>query len=305
MWVWGSNERGQLGLSNSASAGTIGRQDSPVLAQEHWNGWQGLNVSKVATAHFDGEWTLVLTSDGRVFSFGDCATGNLGTGQSACEATDCKAGSSSVKCQARPTQVTFPASAGTIVDIAAGDDFALALDASGNIFGWGEGSQGMVGNGCCAGSMTCGKQCTGGRSVGGGMQYHYFEPQIAGEINATKLRARVRKVVAGSNFAMVVVENGRVYAIGKNDNGQLGLGYRNASSRPAVVAQEVFGLRGAADIKLGRAHGLALMEDASVRVWGSGQVRQSHPISCDLTLSELIQLDLIWLKSLSSDLIYW
>jgi alpha-tubulin suppressor-like RCC1 family protein len=50
---------------------------------------------------------------------------------------------------------------------------------------------------------------------------------VASEINATSLHSRVRSLSAGSNFAMVIVEEGKVYAIGKNDVGQLGLGYRN------------------------------------------------------------------------------
>ena len=52
-------------------------------------------------------------------------------------------------------------------------------------------------------------------------------------------------------------------------------GYRNHSTSPTVVAREVIGLRGAVDIKLGRAHGLALFGDASVRVWGSGLYGQT------------------------------
>ena len=270
--VWGSNERGQLGLSNSADAGAIGRQDTPLLAHTKWSGWNGLNVSKVASAHYDGEWTLVMTSDGRVFSFGDCATGNLGTGLAACSVGDCHSGSSSVTCQAKPSQVSFPTGAGAIVDISAGDDFALALDADGNVFGWGNGAAGLVGNGCCAG---CAKPCTGGVSRNGDTEYHYHGPQVSSEINATALRSKVKKVVAGSNFAMVMVENGGVYAIGKNMNGQLGLGFTNLSSSPVVVAQEVKGLRDAADIKLGSTHGLALMKDGSVRVWGNGRYGQT------------------------------
>ena len=84
LWVWGTNERGQLGLADTSSAG-LGRVDVPVLAHVHWEGWHGLNVSKVAAAHYSGaagagEFSVVLTSDGRVFTFGDCTSGNLGTG---------------------------------------------------------------------------------------------------------------------------------------------------------------------------------------------------------------------------------
>ena len=82
--MWGTNERGQLGLADTSSAG-LGRVDVPVLAHVHWEGWHGLNVSKMAAAHYSGaagagEFSVMLTSDGRVFTFGDCTSGNLGTG---------------------------------------------------------------------------------------------------------------------------------------------------------------------------------------------------------------------------------
>jgi len=81
LWVWGANERGQLGLADTSSAG-LARVDVPVLAHVHWEGWHGINVSKAVAAH--GEFSVVLTSDGRVFTFGDCTDGNLGTGLCFC-----------------------------------------------------------------------------------------------------------------------------------------------------------------------------------------------------------------------------
>jgi alpha-tubulin suppressor-like RCC1 family protein len=38
-----------------------------------------------------------------------------------------------------PRQVSFPAGTGAIVDVGAGDDYVLAVDGSGAVFGWGQG----------------------------------------------------------------------------------------------------------------------------------------------------------------------
>ena len=66
-------------------------------------------VTKVAAAHYSGEqsgeWALVLSSEGNVYSFGDCRSRNLGTGETVCSLTNCKAGAGpsgggSIRCSA-------------------------------------------------------------------------------------------------------------------------------------------------------------------------------------------------------------
>jgi hypothetical protein len=195
IWVWGANERGQLGLSAAANdQGTVGM---PVLAHKYWKGWHGINVTKVAAAHYSGEWALALSSEGNVYSFGDCSSRNLGTGETVCSQTNCKAGPSgggSIRCSAEPRQLVFPAGAGAIVDVAAGDDFALASDVHGTVYGWGEASYGQLGNGCCQ-AQSCARACSGGFAVSGGVKYQYSSPVPAQFLNTTRLGAPVRSVI--------------------------------------------------------------------------------------------------------------
>jgi alpha-tubulin suppressor-like RCC1 family protein len=100
---------------------------------------------------------------------------------------------------------------------------------------------------------------------------------------------------------MVKLANGRVFALGNNNLGQLALGFLNTIG-PTAVAQEVTALRDARDIRLGSLHGdyfskvlaiatlhskctrpmtfenlsgIALLSDGSVRVWGSGNYGQT------------------------------
>lgn len=75
--------------------------------------------TQVMTAHYNGEWAIALTSAGLVMSWGDCASG-LGQGVAGgCVARqNCKAGSTSIKCQAEPQVIAFPPGADPVmVDI--------------------------------------------------------------------------------------------------------------------------------------------------------------------------------------------
>lgn len=123
-----------------------------------------------------------------------------------------------------PRQVSFPAGTGAIVDVGAGDDYVLAVDGSGAVFGWGQGmhfshvlctvashikstraltydlavawgeaANGLLGNGCCIGEGCT--PCTGGESQSGG--YVYYEPVAAAELRAPKLGSPVRRIFAG------------------------------------------------------------------------------------------------------------
>jgi hypothetical protein len=88
----------------------------------------------------------------------------------------------------------FPVGAGAIVDVAAGDDFALASDVHGNVYGWGEASYGQLGNGCCQ-AQSCARACSGGFAVAGGVKYQYSSPVPAQFLNTTRLGAPVRSVI--------------------------------------------------------------------------------------------------------------
>ena len=91
----------------------------------------------------------------------------------------CSAGGS-IDCHSMQRQVSFPDSAGTIVDVGAGEDYVLAVDASGAVFGWGDATRGLVGNGCCFGTGCT--ACQGGESQSGGTRYFYYTPKVASEL---------------------------------------------------------------------------------------------------------------------------
>jgi alpha-tubulin suppressor-like RCC1 family protein len=87
----------------------------------------------------------------------------------------------------------------------------------------------------------------------------------------------VRKVVAGSNFAVALLENGEVFAWGNNHLGQLGNGTTQFSGIPVQVAGGVTSnifLRNVVDIAAGTDHVLALLCSGRVVAWGSNHSSQ-------------------------------
>ena len=79
---------------------------------------------------------------------------------------------------------------------------------------------------------------------------------------------------SGENFSFAQDEGGVIWAWGGNQFGQLGLGDRNARSKPVSLPLEANVL----DIAAGKAHSIALIEDGTLLVWGDnskGQLARS------------------------------
>lgn len=75
-------------------------------------------------------------------------------------------------------------------------------------------------------------------------------------------------VSAGREHSLALGASGMVYAWGKNSNGQLGNGAKDASLSPAPVVMPE-GVR-FVDVSAGTAYSLALAEDGSAYAWGAG-----------------------------------
>ncbi|HUA11393.1 MAG TPA: putative Ig domain-containing protein [Solirubrobacteraceae bacterium] len=82
-----------------------------------------------------GEFALARTADGQVLSFGNDELGQLGR-KVAEEAEE----------EPIPAAVEFTAGTPPITSIAAGQDFAVAVDSTGHVWGWGEDMEGELGS---------------------------------------------------------------------------------------------------------------------------------------------------------------
>ena len=79
-----------------------------------------------------------------------------------------------------------------------------------------------------------------------------------------------RQVAAGGFHALVLFDNGDVYAWGLNDNGQLGVGDLQSRTAPTKVTLP----RPAIAVAAGRQFSLALLDDGRVWAWGANNLGQ-------------------------------
>lgn len=131
--------------------------------------------------------------------------------------------------------MSFPTSA----EIAAGDNFTLAVDRNGDVWVFGTNDKGQLGLG-----------------------------EIAQEIEPSPVRlatfANISKITAGRDHAVAIDNDGQVWVWGQNDHGQLGLGDRIARRTPTLIE----GFSGAIQAAAGWFHTLILDRDGNV--WSFG-----------------------------------
>ncbi|MCL2787924.1 MAG: Ig-like domain-containing protein [Micrococcales bacterium] len=228
VWAWGLNDEGQLGN------GTRADSSRPVQVQA------ATGTLPVFTTIAAGRETgYALDASGGVWAWGYNSQGQLGNGTRG-NATN----------STRPVRVQ--AATGTLpkfTAIAAGDYTGYALDATGNVWSWGLGDDGQLGNG------TSGYATNSTRPV---------RVQAA-----TGTLPKFTAIAAGNSTGYALDETGSIWAWGDNYYGQLGNGTRADSSRPVrVQAATGTTLPVFTAIAAGTYTGYALDVDGNVWAWG-------------------------------------
>ncbi|WP_158501715.1 MopE-related protein [Vitiosangium sp. GDMCC 1.1324] len=215
VYAWGANSDGQLG------DGTTNARLTPV------------HLSLPATiVAISAGWfhSMALGADGHVWTWGRNLNGQIGNGSA-----------SSVN-QLTPYQVNLalPATA-----IAAGATHALALLSNQSVVGWGQNTNGQLGNGTTATAQST--------------------PVAAA------LTGAVKSIATGGNFSLAIDATGAAWGWGQNSWGQLGDGTLTQRTSPVQVQ----GLSDALAISAGLSHSLALRPGCPFWAWGlnsSGQL---------------------------------
>lgn len=212
-FAWGWNLHGGLGIGDGQDRATA----APVAAPA------GMRFAQVAAG---GLHSVAVTDDGRVYGWGRNTSGAVGNGVPGDRLS--------------PTAVAMPGNA-TVAAVAAGSDFSLALSDDGRLFAWG---------------------ANGARQLGDGTTTTRTTPvavQVLGDV-------RFVDVDAGGIHALALGDDGRVYAWGGNDEGQLGDGTTNARSLPQAVALP--GDPTVVAIAAGTEFSLVLTDDGTAYAWG-------------------------------------
>lgn len=169
--------------------------------------------------------SFYICEDHSVWAFGENTDGILGDG------TDTN--------RTNPVLIFYPED--SIVKISCGGGHAMALNASGEIYSWGNNFWGQLGNGT---NLT-----------------NYTPELIFGISN-------VIDISAGEEHSMALTADGTVWTWGHNEYGRLGTGNYNDTNIPiALVLPHTF-----TQISAGGYHSLALTDDGQVYAWGRNYV---------------------------------
>jgi len=220
VWSVGSNEYGKCGL------GEVGNVIEPMMITKFDTEEKLPFITKIASGN---NHSLILDSDGNVWSFGLNNKGQLGLGHSGTKKF--------------PTKITHPKI--KIVDIAVGSYHNLLLDINGAVWSFGTNSDEQLG-------------------------YHgeYFaSPTKIDHFDNINDNPKFIKVAAGSTHSLLLDNNGNVWVIGSNLQGQLGLG-KNKRTLFRVSTQIQFDVK-FSDISAGGFFSLFLDFDGNVYSCGN------------------------------------
>ena len=235
-YSWGRNNYGQLGNGTT--------NDSPVPVAVNTDGvLAGKDiVDIVSTSTSASASALVLTADGRLYSWGRNNYGQLGNGTT----------NDSPVPVAVNTDGILAGKA--IKAITSGSNSYYVLTSDGAVYSWGYNDNGELGDGS-----------TTQRNV-----------PVAVVATGVLSGKTVTTIAAGNNHLLALTSDGKVYSWGYNYYGQLGNnGTANSSAPVTIPATNSLASRTVTAIAVGPYHSLALTSDARVYGWGqniSGQL---------------------------------
>lgn len=262
--AWGDNAQYQLGDGTTADRSS----PSPVPSLS--------GALSVAAGDYH---SAVVDPTGHVWTWGDNDNGQIGNGTFGADV---------------PTPYQVTSLSGTFTQVAAGEDFTLALRSDGTVWGWGDNDNGQLGDGSTTDrySPVQASGLTGVTAISAG-DNHAIALKSNGTIwawgdNANGqmgdgtstdhlvpfqvpvLSGTFTAMDAGSDFNLVRKSDGTVWAWGYNSNGQLGDNTTTTRRSPQVVA----GLPSVVSVASGHIHSLAVTSTGSLYAWGDNAYGQ-------------------------------
>jgi alpha-tubulin suppressor-like RCC1 family protein len=191
-------------------------------------GWSATLQISAGASH-----TVILRSDGTLWTTGSNAAGQLGDGSGAGH-------------RSSPVQVGLPGNAANWKSIATGTSHTLGLKADGSLWAWGADQYGQLGNGNSA---------------------NQGSPVRVGSENTWKA------IAAGGSSSFALKSDGTLWAWGRNNLGQLGNADQTPTPVDSNVPVQVFNSGSSAFVAIvaGDEHALALQADGTLWAWGSNQ----------------------------------
>lgn len=278
LYCWGDNSNGELGNN-------LGPTDSSIPVRVVGVGGIGY-LSGITQVGTGSNYACALNSSGNVFCWGE--GGKLGNN-----------GWSSI---ATPVQVLGVGGAGTtlnnIIQIQVGYNHSCALNSSGNVFCWGSGSNGKLGN--------------------ADTQQKLIPVRVV-NVGGTGTLGNISYICKGWDHSGAIDADGYMYMWGENSNGQMG---NNNAPNDATSPVRVLGVGGVdylanlVDCGGGFIHSNAVNESGEVFSWGYNAYGQlgnnqygvdSHTpsqvsgVDGNDTLTNIRRIESTWVTSCSLD----
>ncbi|XP_031574986.1 serine/threonine-protein kinase Nek9-like [Actinia tenebrosa] len=223
--VWGCGEFGQHGHGHQNDVTiTAGCMNHLILGQD------GL----VALVACGSSHTIVITDDNRIFSWGNCNSGQLGIGDT--------------KTTMLPHLVQLGIKPGTrIRGVACGTRHTFIWTEEGDCFSFGNNFSAQLG-------------------------YDFRKPdfkenQVRPVYLETLFNQKILQVACGSRHSLFLFNSGSVASVGSNDRGQLG----HSDKTDSVCIQRVADISNVFIIGCGNCHCLAADGEGNVYAWGYGK----------------------------------
>ncbi|GBG70273.1 hypothetical protein CBR_g6400 [Chara braunii] len=303
LYVWGSNDRGQLGTGEDAAYHMVPTQI-------------GGSVFGIKFAHIAAglKHCIVASKSGEVYAWGANDFGQLGLGD--------------VEDRKNPAAILSKFTRSRISRVAAGAHHSMAVTDNGDIFTWGSnecgqlgyelrsvlgprfvkfprkletirGSRAYAGFSMSAAIITSGKAfiwgCNGHGQLGIGDDLQRTLPHVLPAPGGVQFAT----LALGANHVLGVNKNGELYGWGNNDRGQMGLAYTTPMElKPVLISSllssdvEVVVTGGYAYEMQG--HTLALTATGKLFTWGWNAFGQSGLGNLDLgsaTPNRLLEFD--------------
>lgn len=213
---------------------------------------QGLEDINVVAIAAGGVHTLALSDDGKVYAWGYNYHGQVGDGTNAIHRTS-------------PLLVEGLSNR-EIVAIAAGTRHSMALDIYGRVYAWGSNDSGQLGDGTAK---------------------DRYKPVTVQGLEGIDIIS----ISTGTVFSMALGMDGKLYAWGRNSDGQLGDGTDIQRELPVLV-QGLDGMKVAGIAQgLSSYHSLAIMDTGQIYIWGGnyqGQIgdgtTENRPLPVEVLL---------------------
>lgn len=287
LWTWGNNQRGQLG------DGTTENRYSPIRVMDD------VVFVLASGTHGDGR-TAVITSNGRLWTWGSNSRGQLGDGTTEDRHLPKYIMDDAVTVSSSWTRMAVITGTGNLwvwgnhrhtpafvmsnVADVFGSGMAITTDGDLWAFGVGDESEGISPSsrwlmsdvvyassdfGISLALTTCGNLWAWGSNSNG--QLGIGRTLRDRQDNPRHVMENVAAVSAGGSHSLALTADGVLWGWGWNPHGKLGDGTENMRNRPVKIMENV------ASFVSGSHHTLVIDRDGSLWAWGSNSFGQLGP----------------------------